>query len=136
MRRERVNRMTRVGRRRRIRAARVRLASPWRRIHGAIWLLGIAVLAVTHWWWPGILVLVALSMVVEAGLSTIPGATVAAEPDPLGMASSAAPREHNPARLPERCQACGAPVEPAQTQWTSAVTARCSYCGANLQMKS
>jgi len=33
---------------------------------GGIWLIGIAVLAVTGWWWPGIMVLVGLSAIFGA----------------------------------------------------------------------
>ena len=33
----------------------------WGGIMGGIWLIGIAVLAVTGWWWPGIMVLVGIS---------------------------------------------------------------------------
>jgi len=32
---------------------------------GAIWLIGIAVLAITNWWWPGILVLIGLTSFVS-----------------------------------------------------------------------
>ena len=42
----------------------------WGGIMGGIWLIGIAVLAVTGWWWPGIMVLVGISALVgglEAG---------------------------------------------------------------------
>lgn len=117
------------------RPAKVKLTGPWRGIHGAVWLLGLAALAATGWWWPGILVLVALSVLAEAGLSTIPGATTTLEAQQHVDEQSVASLAHDPARLPTRCEACGAPVEPAQAQWTSAVTARCSYCGANLQMK-
>jgi len=28
---------------------------------GGLWLIGIAVLAITNWWWPGIMVLVGIS---------------------------------------------------------------------------
>ncbi len=31
---------------------------------GGIWLIGIAVLAATSWWWPGIMVLVGISALV------------------------------------------------------------------------
>ncbi len=105
-------------------------------MHAAVWLLGIAVLAATQWWWPGILVLVVLSMVVEAAYPRTAGVDVPDGNADPGAASPSAPREHDPARLPGRCQACGAPVEPSQVEWTSAVTARCSYCGTNLEMKS
>jgi hypothetical protein len=35
-------------------------------IQGAIWTFGIAVLAVTGWWWPGIMVLIGLSVMLGA----------------------------------------------------------------------
>jgi len=38
----------------------------WGGIMGGIWLIGIAVLAVTGWWWPGIMVLVGLSAILGA----------------------------------------------------------------------
>ncbi|MEZ4559202.1 MAG: hypothetical protein R2851_10235 [Caldilineaceae bacterium] len=38
------------------------------KIQGAIWLIGLALLAWQGWWWPGILVLVAISGLTEAGL--------------------------------------------------------------------
>jgi ribosomal protein L40E len=38
----------------------------WGGIMGGIWLIGIAVLAVTGWWWPGIMVLVGLSAIFGA----------------------------------------------------------------------
>ena len=31
---------------------------------GGIWLIGIAVLAVTNWWWPGIMVVIGISALV------------------------------------------------------------------------
>ena len=48
-------------------AARPRRAGfsvEWGGIMGGIWLIGIAVLAVTGWWWPGIMVLVGISALV------------------------------------------------------------------------
>ena len=45
-----------------------RLVGPWRSVHAAIWLIGLAVLAIFDWWWPGILVLVAISGLYEAYL--------------------------------------------------------------------
>ncbi len=36
----------------------------WGGIMGGIWLIGIAVLAVTGWWWPGIMVLIGISALV------------------------------------------------------------------------
>jgi hypothetical protein len=38
----------------------------WSGLMGGIWLIGIAVLAITRWWWPGIMVLLGLSALVSA----------------------------------------------------------------------
>ena len=38
----------------------------WGGLQGAIWTLGIAVVAIFNWWWPGMLVLVGLSAIVGA----------------------------------------------------------------------
>ncbi len=42
-----------------------KLVGPWRSLHGAIWLIGIFILASRGWWWPGILVLMAISGLYE-----------------------------------------------------------------------
>jgi hypothetical protein len=36
----------------------------WGGIIGGVWLIGIAVLAITGWWWPGIMVLVGISALI------------------------------------------------------------------------
>jgi hypothetical protein len=36
----------------------------WGGVVGGIWLIGIALLAVTGWWWPGIMVLIGLSSLI------------------------------------------------------------------------
>jgi ribosomal protein L40E len=38
----------------------------WGGVVGGVWLIGIAVLAITGWWWPGIMVLVGLSAILGA----------------------------------------------------------------------
>ncbi len=121
------------------RSRRNRLAEPWRSVHGAIWLLGIALLAWTGWWWPGILILVAVSMVVEgiaAAASSKPAPseqTVPAQPVP----SPAQPDP--PARridlLPSNCPKCAGPIHGKDVAWTSAASADCPYCGTSLPMK-
>src|SRR5438067_9139090 len=45
-----------------------KLVGPWRNLHGAVWLIGLAILAWTGWWWPGILVLLAISTLLEGAL--------------------------------------------------------------------
>ena len=37
-------------------AAEPELPQPWKRIQGAVWLIGLAILAWQGWWWPRILV--------------------------------------------------------------------------------
>ncbi len=43
-----------------------KLAYPWRNLHGAVWLIGLAYLFISGNWWPGILFLIAFSMLLEA----------------------------------------------------------------------
>jgi len=45
-------------------APRGRFSVEWGGIMAGIWLIGIAVLAVTRWWWPGIMVLIGISALV------------------------------------------------------------------------
>lgn len=117
------------------------LIGPWRGVHGAIWLIGLAILAWRDWWWPGILVLVAISILLEAAIRQIPGATAPKTPaEKPAEQLPAAPVQEPEAgpdlsRLPEKCQECGAPIQADKVTWTSAVTANCSYCGAALKMK-
>ena len=49
----------------------MRLRGPWRQIQVALWLVGLAILAWKGWWWPGILVLVALSAILQAVIQYI-----------------------------------------------------------------
>jgi hypothetical protein len=44
---------------------RRRYGAEWGGIVGGLWLIGIAVLAVTGWWWPGIMVLIGISALVS-----------------------------------------------------------------------
>jgi hypothetical protein len=113
------------------------LSGPWRRVQGAIWLIGLAILAWNDWWWPGILVLVALSVLAEVILQQIPGAAVSKEEisRPGVEESPVRPQEPDRPKLPEKCQECGAPVPADKVEWTSATTASCPYCGASLRMR-
>jgi hypothetical protein len=119
------------------------LVGPWRNLHGAIWLIGLAILFFSGQWWPGILVLAALSMALEGIIMVIaphafqpedqPLQTVAT-PQPLPTPPTPAPVIHRTDLLPSTCPRCGAPVRPQEVKWTSAQTADCSYCGSNLTM--
>lgn len=124
-----------------------KLVGPWRNVHGAIWLIGLATLALKGWWWPGILVLVALSMLLEAALMQfVPHAFKEEEEDKdkTPMAPAAPPTAQTPADpaaaehrtdlLPSTCPKCGAPVRGNEVRWTGSRSAECSFCGANLPM--
>ncbi len=114
------------------------LTGPWRSLHVAVWLIGLAVLASKGWWWPGILVLIAVSGVVEAFLlhfapgggrekETVPAPAPAPAPPPT-------PPAHRLELLPAVCPKCGGPVRGAEVKWTGPQSAECAYCGLNLPM--
>jgi hypothetical protein len=127
---------------------RKKLARPWRNIHGAIWLIGLAVLAWGDWWWPGILILIALSSLIEAVLmqkvpnafedeeapTVPPSQTPAATRMPVSPAATAQ-EEHHAQLLPTNCPRCGGPIRGQEVVWTGSQSADCPYCGANLPMK-
>lgn len=126
---------------------KAKLASPWRSLHAAIWLLGLALLAWQDWWWPGILVLVALSLVIEALLPRFmppafqpaaPPAEAApvTAPPTATLTTAPAPEaaEHPVERLPAVCPRCGAPVRGPEVKWTSWRSPECPYCGLNLPL--
>jgi hypothetical protein len=118
-----------------------KLIGPWSQIHAAIWLIGLAILAWRGWWWPGILVLVAISGIAEALIQlAVPGA-VAPEPEVGGEAEPAGPdpvvdaQGHRVDLLPAECPKCGAPARGAEVHWTGPQSADCAYCGANLPLR-
>ena len=127
------------------------LVGPWRTVHALIWLLGLALLAWSGRWWPGILVLIALSLVVEAvGRRRAPQAIQDSAPQP----SEPAPQISTPATsgtgssgplapeaigreawLPTTCPRCGGPTRANEVRWTGAASADCPFCGSNLPLK-
>jgi hypothetical protein len=123
------------------------LAGPWRSIHAAVWLIGLAILFYTGNWWPGILVLIAISGVVEALIRRYaPGAIeqeqaaqLVAAPGEVPPSPDAAPvqpasREHRLELLPSICPGCGGPIRGHEVKWSGAQSADCPYCGVNLPM--
>ena len=69
--------------------SRKKLAGPWRSLHAAVWLIGLAILFWTNWRWPGILVLVAISGIIEALIKRyIPSAVEMEEPAAISFHSS------------------------------------------------
>jgi MFS superfamily sulfate permease-like transporter len=58
------------------------LKNPWKSIQTAIWLVGLAILAWKDWWWPGILVLIALSILTQAVIQIlVPGSSLTRLPN-------------------------------------------------------
>jgi hypothetical protein len=132
-----------------------KLTGPWRNIHGAVWLIGLAILAWKGWWFPGILVLVAISMIVEAAIMAVaPGAyqnetssnedekedeeQVVSRTAPAPAAAPAAAPvvdEHPYELLPVTCPKCGGPVRGNEVKWSGPRSADCPFCGANLPMR-
>ena len=118
------------------------LTDPWHSIHGAIWLIGLAILAWKGWWWPGILVLLAISGVTESLIRQyVPDAVEKTEqpvpPMPVTspMTRIASPSDHRLEFLPTACPNCGGPIRGHEVKWTGPQSADCPYCGANLPMK-
>jgi DNA-directed RNA polymerase subunit RPC12/RpoP len=124
---------------------------------GAIWMIGIGVLMLWGDWWPGILVLIGISMILgslfkASGLRTFehfedidsptefsnptppaapvaPGtATLIVPPAPVGT-------EHRLDLLPASCPHCGGPIRSNEVKWTGSQAAACPYCGSTLPMK-
>ena len=115
-----------------------KLRDPWHSIQGAIWLIGLAVLFWKYWWWPGILILVAISSVAEALIREYaPGAVEKTEPSapaaPSVTPASSTP-EHRLELLPAACPNCGGPIRGHEVKWTGPQSAGCPYCSANLPM--
>jgi hypothetical protein len=120
-----------------------KLVGPWRSIHAAVWLIGLAILFYTGDWWPGILVLLAISGIVEALIRRYaPGAVeeaqeaqpAAAPASPTGVPAQPDPREHRLELLPSICPGCGGPIRGHEVKWTGMQSADCPYCGVNLPM--
>ena len=111
------------------------LEGPWRSLHGAVWLLGLAVLATQGWWWPGILVLIAVSGVVEAFLLQLapPARPVPAPSTQVNAVPP--PRGHRLELLPASCPQCGASARGPDVRWTGPQSAECGYCASNLPMR-
>ena len=101
----------------------------WKQVQGAIWLIGIAVLAFTGWWWPGILVLVAISGLAEAGIRLYVNAQ---EEQATSSAAAEALEEKRAAVLPDKCPNCGSPATVENVEWTGPLSAKCSFCGTVL----
>jgi hypothetical protein len=123
------------------------LTGGWESIQAVIWMLGLAVIAWQGWWWPGILVLVAISILYEALIKKLsPGSfkTVNKEkeddpfdqPSPFPASQPVSTPVHRADLLPTNCPRCGGPTRGHEVHWTGPQSADCPFCGTNLPMKS
>ena len=130
-------------------------------IYVAVWLIGLGILWLTDMWWPGILVLIGVSMLVRA---LVPGAAEVEAPAPTPAAPAVEPVPAAPAaeaeeiwaededeepafiskpaaqthtgHLPANCPNCGAPLaeNAHKVEWSGANTAKCPFCEATLNL--
>lgn len=108
-------------------------------VQAGIWLVGLAILAWQGWWFPGILVLVAISGITQAVLQKWAAkdeekaqAAKAAEQEKAQMARTA---QQAAAAVPANCPTCGAAISASAVTWTGPATARCPYCKAAIPLK-
>ena len=115
------------------------LTGPWHSIHGAIWLIGLAILAWKGWWWPGILVLMAISGIAESLIRQYAPDAVEKAKQPVLVESqkftTTSPADHRLELLPTTCPNCGGPIRGHEVKWTGFQSADCPYCGANLPIR-
>lgn len=122
-----------------------RFARPWRPFHGAIWLIGLGLLFLFGHFWPGILLLIGLSMILEAVFRG-PAPQWPQNPPPMAgpvpspTAPTAAPAPVAPTDqsdlLPANCPRCGGPIRSYEVKWMGPQSAACPYCGSNLLTKT
>lgn len=106
------------------------LPLPWKQIQGAIWLIGLAILFWQDWIFPGILVLIAISGLFQAGVQIYLKRQQEAEVKATTIQQQLQERAN---WLPATCPKCGAPISVENVTWTGLNTADCPYCKANLR---
>lgn len=119
-------------------------------IHSMVWLIGLVVIALTDNWWPGILILVIISVLLESAVKrgdqsdgdeeeseTVTEKKPEVAPSPTSRAETVPPPvgTQRAEWLPLACPKCGAPTRAADVHWTGNASAACPYCGSNLPLK-
>lgn len=98
-------------------------------IQSGIWLIGLAILFYTSNWFPGILILVAISGITQAVLRSF--AKRDAEKEQVAQTARQAALA-----VPANCPTCGAAISADNVVWTGATTAKCPYCKAAVPLKA
>jgi hypothetical protein len=100
-----------------------KLPPVWQQVQSAIWLVGIAILFWQGWWWPGILILAAISGLVQAAILAYVNR----------QAETRTLERTREVYLPQSCPNCGGPISKATVRWTGSQTAACPYCGSSIK---
>ena len=113
---------------------------------GLFWLFIFIMLFSNGHWWPGILILIGLSIIfgsffheetrppepkspsASIFIPVTPPATPKPDPAPVE-------HFHQADLLPVTCSQCGGPIRASEVKWTGTQSAACPYCGSNLPMK-
>ncbi len=101
-----------------------KLPPVWQKVQSTVWLIGLAILFWQDWIFPGILVLLAISGLVQALL-------VAYVKRQETTQAVEVARELN---LPPNCPNCGGPINKQSVRWAGTHTASCPFCGAALKL--
>ena len=98
-------------------------------VQSGIWLIGLAILAWQGAWWPGILILVAISGITQAVLQSMAKQqeTVAQTADTARAAAMA---------VPPTCPTCGAAINASSVVWSGPTAAQCPYCKSAIPLTS
>ena len=115
---------------------------PWG--FGGFWWIILAIFLLRGNWWPGILVLIGLS-IVFGSLFRDSAPQEPHNPPPLHvpmplpatptMAPAPIEQTHRSDLLPLTCPHCGGPIRAYEVKWTGKQSAACPYCDSNLPMK-
>ena len=98
-------------------------------VQSGIWLIGLAILAWNGWWFPGILVLVAISGITQAALAQL----ARRNEEKAAVASST---RSAATAVPANCPTCGAAISASSVNWTGPTTAQCPYCKAAIPLSA
>jgi len=98
-------------------------------VQSAIWLIGLAILFWQGSWFPGILILVAISGVTQAVLQSLAKRqeNVAQTADAARAAAMA---------VPANCPTCGAAINASSVVWSGPTAAQCPYCKSAIPLTS
>lgn len=123
------------------------LAGVWRSLHVVIWLVGLYILLSRGWIFPGIFVLIAISVLYEGFLrqyaphafeeqkpTEAPKPAAIDQSQPAPVMAPPPPQEHRIELLPSVCPSCNGPIRGHEVKWTGPQSANCPYCGTNLPM--